>query len=233
MTKGTTWQVVLTIPDAEDDSRSSVDEDHSTDSDDASDVPQAVATPESLSPSPVPMSPIVAPQPQVQEVDEQLAPQLPIPPEVVDERFALHPNAVHQRTSNHADAFNDRPSTETPHAQYPYIPEGDYSCRPGGPKVYDLLNTMPLEQYGVLSWMIVDREEELFELDDVRDEDKVMMALWNRWIMLNRPDFIFKGYIKGVLAFVDEHWRMIHRAAGWGALRAFLLVRMFTVVRSS
>ena len=50
---------------------------------------------------------------------------------------------------------------------------------------------------------------------------------------LVRPDFIFKGYLKGVLAFVDEHWRMIHRAAGWGALRAFLLVRMFTVVRSS
>ena len=25
-----------------------------------------------------------------------------------------------------------------------------------------------------------------FELDDVRDEDKVMMALWNRWIILNR-----------------------------------------------
>ena len=73
-----------------------------------------------------------------------------------------------------------------PAAQFPYIPEDEYSCRPGGPKIYDLLNSLPLEPFGVLSWMIVDREEELFELDDVRDEDKVMMALWNRWIILNR-----------------------------------------------
>ncbi|KAH9932188.1 uncharacterized protein B0H18DRAFT_49605 [Fomitopsis serialis] len=236
---GTTWQVVLTIPDAEDDSRSSVDEGHSTDSDDASDVPQAVATPESLSPSPVPMSPIVAPQPQVQEADEQLAPQLPIPPEVVDEVPPARPlspmlipkkafrapsptpstsaqattrtrsttglprrhHTVSTRGSLPARYPSPPPRSEPlgPAAQYPYIPEGDYSCRPGGPKVYDLLNTMPLEQYGVLSWMIVDREEELFELDDVRDEDKVMMALWNRWIMLNRPDFIFKGYSRASL----------------------------------
>lgn len=73
-----------------------------------------------------------------------------------------------------------------PAAQYPYIPEDEYSCRPGGPKIYDLLSSLPLEPFGVLSWMIIDREEELFELDDVRDEDKVMMALWNRWIILNR-----------------------------------------------
>lgn len=73
-----------------------------------------------------------------------------------------------------------------PAAQYPYIPDDEYSCRPGGPKIYDLLNSLPLEPFGVLSWMIIDREEELFELDDVRDEDKVMMALWNRWIILNR-----------------------------------------------
>ncbi|TFY69475.1 hypothetical protein EVJ58_g382 [Rhodofomes roseus] len=111
-----------------------------------------------------------------------------------------------------------------PAAQYPYIPDGEYSCRPGGPKVYDLLSSLALEPFGVLSWMIVDREEELFELDDVRDEDKVMMALWNRWIMLHRSEYIFKGYLKGILAFVDEYWRTIHRAAGWGALRACLVM---------
>ena len=61
-----------------------------------------------------------------------------------------------------------------------------YSCRPGGPRIYDLLNTLPLEPFGVLSWLIIDREEELFELDDILDEDKVMLALWNRWIFLNR-----------------------------------------------
>jgi hypothetical protein len=45
---------------------------------------------------------------------------------------------------------------------------------------------MSLEPFGVLAWVILDREEEIFEIDDVRDEDKVMQALWFRWIFLNR-----------------------------------------------
>jgi hypothetical protein len=79
-----------------------------------------------------------------------------------------------------------------PSAQEPYLPENYessqvyFSCRPGGPRIYDLLNTLPLAPFGVLSWFIIDREEELFELDDVLDEDKVMQALWGRWIMLNQ-----------------------------------------------
>ncbi|KAF9818030.1 hypothetical protein IEO21_02991 [Rhodonia placenta] len=108
-----------------------------------------------------------------------------------------------------------------PAAQPPFLPtepaaDGElyYSCRLGGPRIFDLLNTLPLDRFGVMAWAITDREEDLFELDDVRDEDKVILALWNRWIMLNR----------GVIDFVDEYWFMIHRAAGWDALRAFLLV---------
>jgi hypothetical protein len=76
-----------------------------------------------------------------------------------------------------------------PAAQYPYLPEshsdGVYSCRIGGPRLYDLLNTMSLEPFGVFAWVILDREKEIFEIDDVRDEDKVMQALWFRWIFLN------------------------------------------------
>jgi hypothetical protein len=75
-----------------------------------------------------------------------------------------------------------------PLAQYPYLPYGDvqFSCRPGDPRLYDLISTLPMEPYGVLSWYIVDKEEELFEIDNTRDEDKVMQALWNRWIFLHR-----------------------------------------------
>ena len=73
-----------------------------------------------------------------------------------------------------------------PAAQPPYLSGDQYSCRPGGPRLFDLLNYLPLEPFGVLSWMIVDREEEIYELDDVADKDKVMLALWNRWIFLNR-----------------------------------------------
>jgi hypothetical protein len=43
-----------------------------------------------------------------------------------------------------------------------------------------------MEPFGVLAWYVIDNEEEIFECDDVRDEDKVMQALWGRWILLNR-----------------------------------------------
>lgn len=79
-----------------------------------------------------------------------------------------------------------------PSAVPPYLPETDergdvyYSCRPGGARLFDCLNTLSLKPYGVLKWVIIDREEELFELDDILDEDKVMQALWFRWIFLHR-----------------------------------------------
>ncbi|EPQ53586.1 hypothetical protein GLOTRDRAFT_116976 [Gloeophyllum trabeum ATCC 11539] len=79
-----------------------------------------------------------------------------------------------------------------------------------------------------MSWFVIDKEEEIFELDDVRDEDKVMMALWGRWILLNRNKFV-RDYYRGTIAFVDEYWEMIKLAAGWSALRVWLL--MFVVNR--
>ena len=30
---------------------------------------------------------------------------------------------------------------------------------------------------------------------------------------------LISNYLKGVIAFVDDYWKMIHRAAGWDALR--------------
>ncbi|KAG5638004.1 hypothetical protein H0H81_002272 [Sphagnurus paluster] len=119
-----------------------------------------------------------------------------------------------------------------PSAQPPYLPaEPDepnghivyYSCRPGGPYLYDLVDTLPMEEFGVLKWEVIDREDEIWDSDNVKDEYKVMHALWGRWITLNRNLFI-KDYSKGTIAFVDRYWRMIHRAAGWDALRYWLLM---------
>ncbi|EKM49415.1 uncharacterized protein PHACADRAFT_201677 [Phanerochaete carnosa HHB-10118-sp] len=95
-------------------------------------------------------------------------------------------------------------------------------CRPGGPRIYDLLNELLLEPYGILAWSIVDREEEIYKLADVLDEDKVMMALWNRVTFTFRRED--ETYCSGVQTFIDEYYVMIHRAAGWAALRAFLIV---------
>lgn len=116
-----------------------------------------------------------------------------------------------------------------------------FSCRPCGPRIYDVLNTLPLSPFGALSWFIVDREEEMFELNDILDEDKVIQALWGRWILLNRrvslcvflyfrvehlrdsPRFL-ANYYQGTIAFIDGYWRIIHQVAGWSALRTWLLV---------
>lgn len=40
-----------------------------------------------------------------------------------------------------------------------------------------------------------------------------------------RVDFIFNGYLKSVKGFIKEYHEMIHRAAGYHALRMHLLVR--------
>lgn len=87
-----------------------------------------------------------------------------------------------------------------PAARYPYLPAKSdyggsmvlYSCRPGGPCLYDLLGTLPLEPYGLLSWEVIDREEEIYESDDIKEEYKIMHALWARWIILNRYEVIYR-----------------------------------------
>lgn len=38
----------------------------------------------------------------------------------------------------------------------------------------------------MLAWAVLEREDEIFEDDEVKDEYKVMHALWARWIFLNR-----------------------------------------------
>lgn len=42
-------------------------------------------------------------------------------------------------------------------------------------------------------------------------------------ITLVRNKFI-ANYLKGTISFVDANWKIIHRAAGWDALRFLLIV---------
>ncbi|KAI0305171.1 hypothetical protein B0F90DRAFT_1701990 [Multifurca ochricompacta] len=64
------------------------------------------------------------------------------------------------------------------------------SCRPCGPRLFDLIAQYPTFDCGLTSWSLLERDEELFEIDDVRDEEKAMQALWNRWIFFRRRCFI-------------------------------------------
>ncbi|RDX54799.1 hypothetical protein OH76DRAFT_999861 [Lentinus brumalis] len=165
----------------------------------------------------------------------------PTPPTAIKRQSSSpHPRgrpslATAARTSYRGSLPARYPSPPPPHdklgpaAQYPYLPEkGEdgqelYSCRIGGPRLFDLVSMLPTEEFGIMAWAVVDREEELFEMEDLRDEDKVVLALWNRWIMLNRASFIFKDYFEGVKLFIKRYWQVIHQAAGWRALREFLI----------
>lgn len=64
-----------------------------------------------------------------------------------------------------------------------------FSCRPCGPRLFDLVERYPISGYGLTSWSLLERDEELFEIDDVRDEEKAVQSLWNRWIFLQRRCF--------------------------------------------
>jgi hypothetical protein len=59
----------------------------------------------------------------------------------------------------------------------------------------------------------------------MKDEFKAMHALWGRWIVLNRNEFI-ADFFYNMCMFVDSYWRMIHRACGFGAFRYWALVRI-------
>ena len=151
-----------------------------------------------------PVSPIVQPvvlSIQRSPIYSKLTQQPPLPPHS-DIRYGsqtLSKSRSRSATLGSPLAQNREPSSQPPVgdlfgplAQHPYLPENSkgsgvhFSCRPGGPRIFDLLNTLPLAPFGLSSWFIVDREEELFELNDVLDEDKVMQALWSRWILLKR-----------------------------------------------
>ena len=138
-------------------------------------------------PSPVkiqPVSPSLSPvreEKQPGTAEQVLRPPKPVDPENPD-RYPTPP------------PLSD---LEGPAAVYPYISEDAYSARPGGPKLYDILNELSLEPFGLMTWWIIEREEDVFEVDNIRDEDKVMMALWGRWIFLNRCDFYSKSEFPG------------------------------------
>ena len=104
----------------------------------------------------------------------------------VDEDIARTKAEPEETTLPSAEEINDDfldPSIHPPYLPFKTV---EFSCRPNGPKLYDILGAKPLDEFGILAWSIIDREEELFEVDGVRDEDKVMQALWSRWIMFNR-----------------------------------------------
>jgi len=51
-----------------------------------------------------------------------------------------------------------------------------------------------------------------------------LVSQTNLYILNFRRNEFISNYHQGTLAFVDYYWRMIHRAAGWDALRFWLLV---------
>ncbi|KAK0496365.1 hypothetical protein EDD18DRAFT_1166089 [Armillaria luteobubalina] len=178
------------------------------------------------------------PTEETREPQVQREPDLPAEPSLSNDGL-LRPAIVHPTTPQtrptHSPELQSAPTDHAPHqppdrmlgpaTQAPYLPDNLYSCRPEGPRVFDQLQMLDMRPFGVLAWTIIEREEEIFESDDIRDEHKVMHALWARWILLNRSKFI-ANYCRGITEFVDEYWPIIHKAAGWKALRFWLLTML-------
>jgi len=97
------------------------------------------------------------------------------------------------------------------------------SCRPCGPRLFDLVAGYPMSDYGLTSWSLLERDEELFEIDDIRDEEKAMQALWNRWIFSKRRRYLLDPP-KAVMEFVDCFLPTIMKTAGWKGMRVWLLL---------
>lgn len=105
-------------------------------------------------------------------------------------------NQFRQSTPEDIDVQANKPGWHGgPTARYPFVSPHLHSCRPGGPRLYDILLELPSEPYGVMWWNVLENEQLLLEVEDVADEDKVMMALWNRWIFLNRSVYFTQSSI--------------------------------------
>ena len=152
------------------------------------------------------------------------------------------------------DSVHQAPSRRDPLGPlgvYPFLPSSvndgndslSFSCRPCGPRLFDIVARQPISEYGLTSWSLLERDEELFEIDDIRDEEKAMHALWNRWIFLNRRYFypflqnllsctdwrLKSRYLldppRMVVEFVEGSQHIIMETAGWKGVRVWLLVR--------
>lgn len=106
------------------------------------------------------------------------------------------------------------------------LPEDWYSTRPGGPRCYDALQADDMRVYeklGILAWHVSEQEEDFFELNSILDADKAIRALWARFIALHRRDFR-QDFNEDTRMFINDNWLLIHKAAGFAALRVWLLV---------
>jgi len=102
----------------------------------------------------------------------------------------------HSRSPRTNVASRPTSSSSNPHGPPP-LPPNTWTSRLGGPFLYDLLpppfsnskecSTVPIES----AWYAAHQEEEIFEMGALTDEDKVICALWNRWMLANRYEASF------------------------------------------
>jgi len=209
---GISWKLHVLFPEGDDNDTSTTPE---------------IATPQPMQVSPLPQStpnqrPILSPH----QIQLTASPTTPPP------QLQPRPKTPRPREYPRPPPSSNRLG---PSVRPPYLPAKStfggpdiwYSTRIGGPYLFDLLQLLPLKPFGLLEWIVLDREEEIFADNELKDEQKVIMALWARWITLNKnknKNFAFGRRANGVKMFIDEYWKMIHLAAGWQALVDQLVV---------
>jgi hypothetical protein len=95
----------------------------------------------------------------------------------------------------------------------PDLPASMESSRPCGPFLYDFLPA-PSDITGECTavprkdeWYAAHQEEEIFELANMLDEDKVIAALWSRWMLVHRYVYHLSSRLS---LMIDNHQIKYH-----------------------
>ncbi|VDB92480.1 unnamed protein product [Peniophora sp. CBMAI 1063] len=117
-----------------------------------------------------------------------------------------------------------------PYIQPPYltspVPTEDggliyYSCRPGGPRIYDYLQVLSLKPYGLMRWQVEETEAHILESEGLSDVGKCMHSLHNRWALLHEVE-MYVDPAKCIADFVHTWWHHIYNMVGIKVLTQYL-----------
>ncbi|KZV76587.1 hypothetical protein PENSPDRAFT_646017 [Peniophora sp. CONT] len=183
---------------------------------DTDSLPPMSVTPPPV-PAPVPPTPIKREPSPAPSADSDIVELIALPeppparPQILRER----------RTGIPLDPYIRPPYLTSP------VPTEDgkfiyYSCRPGGPRIYDYLQTLSLKPYGLMRWQVEETEAHILEAEGLSDVGKCMHALHNRWFFLHEVE-MYVNPAKCIAEFVHTWWRHIYNMVGIKALKFYLL----------
>ncbi|VDC00103.1 unnamed protein product [Peniophora sp. CBMAI 1063] len=140
---------------------------------------------------------------------------------------SLPPPPAPRPAISHGHRINIRtdPFIQPPYLAEP-VPTEDggfiyYSCRPGGPRLYDYLMVLSLKPYGLMRWQVEEAEAHILGSEGLSDVGKCMHALHNRWVFLHEL-LMYVDPAKCIADFVHSWWHHIYNMVGLKVLTHYL-----------